>query len=309
MDSSADQARAMTLAVLFHLVLIGLLWLSAYWVRPLRETSAAGEPIQASLQVSAADLRRARAAMKAQPAPTPEPPPAPQPLPSPQPETAQTPLQPLPQAPQVKPDTVDQQKISRLATEQADQAALQEQEERHRQEQVDLTEDQARQDEVERRQRLREQLDAVRLEREAATKRTRLEEQRLQQLADMRDAAAAVPPPRAANLGAKPAEAGNHGADLAGLLARYKAAMNQVARSNWNPIGAPELMHCQVRFTQSPDGEVLNVEFMSCPYDAEGRDFVDRALRKSPMPHVGFEPVFSRIVTLDFCHPEEECSR
>jgi hypothetical protein len=27
-----------------------------------------------------------------------------------------------------------------------------------------------------------------------------------------------------------------------------------------------------VRFTQIPGGEVINVEFMRCPYDAEGRN-------------------------------------
>ena len=80
--------------------------------------------------------------------------------------------------------------------------------------------------------------------------------------------------------------------------------MLQTADQNWNHIGAPELTHCRVRFTQIPGGEVINVEFTSCPYDAQGREFVDRALRKTPMPYSGFEDVFLRKVELTFCYPE-----
>ena len=85
--------------------------------------------------------------------------------------------------------------------------------------------------------------------------------------------------------------------------------MLQTADQNWNHIGAPELTHCRVRFTQIPGGEVINVEFMSCPYDSQGREFVDRALRKTPMPYSGFEKVFLRKVELTFCYPREECTR
>ena len=306
MESFADQIRAFALALVFHLVLIGLIWWSAFWILPQHDTSAAGEPIRATLRVSAADIRRANAAIKA--SPKPEKPaetatPPPQPLPAPLPQTSDTPLQMTPQAPQDRPDTIDQQRISRLAQEQADQQTLAEQEERRRQEQVDLTEDIDRQRIAERRQRLREQYEAITLEREAATRRTRMEEQRLQQLADAQ-AATAVPSPRAP--GTPPP--GNRGIDQ-GLLARYKAAMTQNADDNWNRTGAPELTHCQVRFTQIPGGEVINVEFMDCPYDAHGRDSVERALRKTPMPYSGFDKVFLRQWALDFCYPREECER
>jgi len=306
MESFSDQARALALAVLFHLALIVVIWFSALWALPQRDDAAAGEPIRATLQVSKADIRRAKAAIKAAPKPVKTPEvakaPPPQPTPEPRPQTSDIPVQMTPQAPQDRPDTVDQEKISRLAQEQADRLALQEQEERRRQEQVELTEDLERQKEVERKQRLRE-LQEIKLQREAARKLTRLEEQRLQQLADMQTAAPA-PAPRASD--APPP--GNRGIDQ-GLLARYKALMTQNADDNWNRTGAPELTHCQVRFTQIPGGEVINVEFMNCPYDAQGRDSVERALRKNPMPYSGFEKVFLRQWALDFCYPREECER
>jgi colicin import membrane protein len=301
MESFGDQFRAFALALLFHLALIALIWWSAYWVFPQLDSAAAGEPIKATLQVSAEDIRKVKAAIKASPKPV-KPDlaaPPPQPVPEPRPQTSDTPVQMTPQAPQDRPDTVDQQRISKLAQEQADQLALQEQEERRRQEQVDLTEDITRQQLAERKQRLREYQEIV-AQREAATKAARMEEQRLQQLADMQ-AAHAPPTPKATT-------SGNRGIDE-GLLARYKAAMLQTADQNWNHFGTPELTYCKVRFTQIPGGEVINVEFISCPYDAQGKEFVDRALHKTPMPYSGFESVFLRSVELTFCYPREECER
>lgn len=308
MESFSDQVRAFALALAFHLGLIALVWWGAFWVLPQNQDPAAGEPIRATLQVSAADIRRAKAAIKANSRPEPAKPakaadsPPPQPLPEPRPQTSDTPVQMTAQAPQDRPDTVDQERISRLAQEQADQQAQREQEERRRQEQVDLTQDAIRQKIAERRQRLREQYEAVTREREEASRRTKLEEQRLQQLADMQ--AANSPAPRAPN----PPPPGNRGTD-SGLLARYKTEMTQNADDNWNRTGAPELTHCQVRFTQIPGGEVIDVEFVNCPYDAQGRDSVERALRKTPMPYSGFEKVFLRQWALDFCYPREECER
>jgi colicin import membrane protein len=304
MESFTDQVRAFVLALLFHLALIGLIWWSAYWILPQHESAAAGEPIQATLQVSAADIRRAKAAIKASPK-LEEPKPAkaapPQPVPEPKPQTADTPLQMTPQAPQDRPDTVDQQRITKLAQEKADQA-LQEQEQKTRQDQVDLTEDIARQQLAEKRQRLREYMEIQR-EREAASKTTRMEEQKLQQLADLA-AAAAKPVPHAA----PSVSPGDRGPDKS-LLATYMKLMKQTADENWNHVGAQELTHCQVHFTQRRGGEVMDVDFLDCPFSTEGREFVERALKKTPMPYSGFESVFERDVKLDFCYPMEECAR
>ena len=211
MESRADQARAFLFALLLHAGFIALVWLSAKWIWPVHDEFAAGEPIQASLMVSAADIRRAQKAIKAAPAP--------QPVPAPRPQTSDTPLQAKPQAPQERPDTVDQAAASRTAPPSPDPAA-QEQQARTRQAQVDLTEDIARQREAENKQRLREQLEAIRREREKAAQRTQMEEQRLAQLTDL-----AKPAPVAA----KPAPAtpvGTRGEDDS-LRARYRVAMQQ----------------------------------------------------------------------------------
>jgi colicin import membrane protein len=128
-----------------------------------------------------------------------------------------------------------------------------------------------------------------------------MEEQRRAQLADRQ---AASPRPAPAAPAAPPS--GSRGTDE-GLLARYRAALNATARDNWNTSLAPELVRCNVRFQQIPGGDVINVEFMDCPYDAQGRESVERALRKTPMPYSGFESVFYSKVTLTFCHPEEAC--
>ncbi len=298
MESRADQVRAFLLALLLHAGVIALAWLSARWIWPVSDASAAGEPIQATLMVSAADVRRAQKAIKASPAPATVK--APQPLPSQNPQTSDTPLQAKPQAPQDRPDTVDQAAASRVVPPTPD-PALQEQKERTRQAQVDLTEDLARQQEAENKQRLREQLEAIRREREKAARLTQMEEQRLAQLEELRTA------PKAAPATPTPtAPAGNRGDDDS-LLARYKAAMQSTADANWNRTGAAERVRCKVRFTQIPGGEVIDVEFLDCPFDAQGRDSVDRALRRNPMPYSGYERVFDRKPTITFCYPQEEC--
>ena len=304
METRADQTRALLLTLLLHVVGIALVWLSSSWFWASRADAAAGEPIVASLEISSADLRRAeRAIADATKAAREDRSAEPQPNPSPAPQDSDTPLQPKPQAPQDQPDTVDQQAIDRLAALKAEQQQR-EQEARTRQEQVDLTEDIERQQEVERRQRLREQLEAIRREREKAAQTTRMEEQRLRQLADREAASTPAPSPRTPPA----AQAGNRGQDE-GLLARYKAALNSAARASWNTSLAPERVYCKVRFTQRIGGAVMRVDFIDCPYDEQGRDSVERALLKSPMPYQGFESVFERTITLDLCHPDEACKQ
>ena len=180
-----------------------------------------------------------------------------------------------PQAPQDRPDTVDQERISRLAQEQADQLALRSRKSARRQEQVDLTEDLERQQEVERKQRLREQ--QLTRSSDSGEKRpatlTRLEEQRLQQLADMQR--------RRSGAGAAGRATRRRRATAAstqGLLARYKAADAAERGRQLEPhrrARAARIARSASR--QIPGGEVIDVEFMSCPYDDPGRDSVERA--------------------------------
>jgi colicin import membrane protein len=302
MESFASQTRAFIYSLAIHVALVLLVWFGVDWLLPPREAAAAGEPIQATLKASDRDLAAARKAIaKAEKSMEEAVPSPPQPTPEPKPQDSPVPPQPKPQEQLDRPDTVDQEAISRLAVEPPKQPAPVEQAAKQRQEQAELTEDIAKQQEAERKQRLLA-LQEIQRQRIAAERRTRIEEQRLQQLADIastdrvpREAPAAPPP-------------GERGPDE-GLLARYKAAMLQTADQNWNHSNAPELTTCKVRFTQIPGGEVINVEFIRCPYDAEGREFVERALKKAPMPYSGFETVFMRQVELGFCYPREDCER
>lgn len=63
-----------------------------------------------------------------------------------------------------------------------------------------------------------------------------------------------------------------------------------------------------VRFTQIPGGEVIAVNYEDCPLDATARESIERAMHKGSMPYAGFESVFSRQATIDFCTPEEACT-
>jgi colicin import membrane protein len=302
MEPLDEKVRAFVYSLLLHGG-IGLFMLLGFLHLPPRAPDAAGEPVLATMRVSSADLKSARAAIaKATKQMDEDASPKRQPLPAPRPQQSPAPLQVKAQERIAQPDTTDQQAVSRLSTQPALVPEPQEQQARHQQEQVDLTQDIEHQQDAEHRQRLQELQDIQRL-RLAAERRTKMEEQRLQQLADLAQHPDAVP--AAAD---SPAPAGNHGVD-AGLLARYKAAMLQTADQNWNHVGAPELSSCRVRFTQIPGGEIINVEFMRCPYDAQGREFVERALKKAPMPYAGFEPVFIRQVELTFCYPREECEQ
>ena len=57
---------------------------------------------------------------------------------------------------------------------------------------------------------------------------------------------------------------------------------------------------------QLPGGEVVDVTSApSCPFDALGRQSVERAvLKASPLPYAGFESVFDRNLTLNFVAEE-----
>lgn len=297
--------RPVLMALGLHVGLVAILLLAGWWQPAPVVVSAAGPVVEASLVVSEADIAAAEQAMQEAPKPeADEAAPPPQPLPAPQPEISPEQVQPTPQEQVPEPDTVDQEAVARLALEQEQAREREEQEARIRQEQIDLTE-RERVAEAERKQRLREQLEAVRKEREAAERKTRMEEQRLQQLADRQ--AAPRPQPEPAREPAQQA-GGNNGVDT-GLQARYVVAMNQTAKSNWNRALAPERVPCKVRFTQIPGGEVIDVSFLSCGFDLQARESVERALRRSPMPYAGFEPVFARQIDLTFCYPEEACQQ
>ena len=279
--------QALLFTVVLHAGFLGLVWLASVWVLPSNEQAAAGEPVQASLSFSADDLARARKAVAEAEAQRPQPKPEPRP---------QTSLQPLQQTAQDwidQPDDTVQEQVERNAALPSD--AQREQARKRKQGQVELTEDVKKAEAEENRQRLiRQQLAQVQKER--ARLQADIEAKKLDALAGTK---APAPP-------AKPQTAGQAGASATGT-AKYLAAINATARANWNTVQIPQQTRCQVEFTQIRGGEVIDVAFLSCPLDMQGRESIERALYKSPMPYAGFEAVFQRKVTLTFCYPDEVC--
>lgn len=285
---------ALIYALALHAGFLFLIVLASYWVFPLDDQTSEGEPVHATLSFSADDLSRAKAAIKAaekQQASAEEQ----QPKPEPRPQTSEIPLQQTAQEWIDNPDLAVQEEIDRNAELPSD--ALSEQERKQKQGQVELTDEIKKDQAEENRQRLlKQQLDAVRKQR--AELQADIEAQKLDELA----AGSGRPSPD------KPItpKSGQGGND-SGLGAKYKAALNAAARANWNTAQIPEQSRCQVEFTQIRGGEVIEVEFLSCALDGPGRDSIERALQRSPMPYAGFETVFQRKVTLTFCYPDEVC--
>ncbi len=285
---------ALMYALALHAGFLVLVLAASYFTLPIDEEASEGEPVQATLSFSAEDLSRAKSAIKAaekQQASAAQR----QPEPEPRPQTSEIPVQETAQAWVDQADPVVQEEIDRDALLPSE--ALAEQERKQKQAQVELTDDVKKDQAEENRQRmLKQQLEAVRKQR--AMLQADIEAQKLDELAGV--SGRPSPDPTAA------AKSGQGGSDT-GLGAKYKAALNSAARANWNTAQIPEQTRCQVEFTQIRGGEVIDVAFLSCPLDVPGRESIERALLRSPMPYAGFEAVFQRKVTLTFCYPDEVC--
>lgn len=312
-ESRADTARAVVLAVLLHVALFALVLLGMWWSRASAPASAAGSPISADVVDFGdvpASVRRAMARTpeplppEPEPAPDPEPEaepipeavPEPQVIPEPIPEDAPIEPQPVPQVQVPEPDVVEQEAARREAI--ARETAAREAEERRRQEQIDLTERQRKQEEAEQKRRLAEQkLAEIKRQQEQARREAEEAQRRLERIAQSRAEEASDQAASSA-----PAPPGNAGVDD-GLAARYKAAITEAIQSNWTrPDSVPLGQHCRMTITQVRGGTVVRVEFApSCPYDALGRRSVEAAVRKAePLPYAGFESVFNRTLILNF---------
>ena len=295
-ETRADTVQAFLFALLLHLLLFGLAFLGLWWTRD-NAVSAAGSPVEADLVDPSALSAATRRTLSAPP--TPEKPaetPPPQPTPEPRPQESPVPPQQQAQERIPVPDQIDQERVDRDAI--AAETAAREQEEKRRQEQIDLTEQQ-RQKEAEQKERLA-QLADIRAQRQKAAKEANLAEQKLKQLADAQarnaaeaaaqvDASATAPP-------------GNNGADT-DLGARYAAALQEAILRNWTrPDSVPLGQRCKLNIRQIPGGQVIDVQVAaSCPYDELGKRSVEAAVLKAqPLPYAGFEAVFSRNLTVNF---------
>lgn len=320
-ETRADTAQALVYAVALHALLFALMFFGLWWTRSNAAVSAAGPVIEAELidpdALSAAMKRALRSRPEpvppqaAEPDPQPEPieddaAPLPQPLPEPAPQDSPVPQQMQAQERLPEPDTREQDAVT--AQQLLAQSREKIQEERRRQEQIDLTE-QERQEQAERRQRLTEmelerqqQLADIRRQRAAASREAQLAEEKLKQLAERRARNAAEAAAEAdAEASASPPP-GNEGSDD-NLKALYALALQKAIRANWTrPETVPQGQRCQLHIRQLPGGEVVDVEVApSCPYDELGRRSVEAAVLKAqPLPYAGFEAVFQRNLTLNF---------
>jgi colicin import membrane protein len=324
--------------LLVHLLVLLVFTVAWLWSPERSTEAAAGNPsLEASLDVSAADARVARQALKAEaqpftpPAPVPEAAPEdtvppPQPIPEPRPQDAPTPQQANAQERIAQPDTVDQEQVSALAESQ--EKAKQEQEAKRRQAQVDLTE-RKRQDEAEQARRLAKQqqddaekkkiadqqaqaqvdrdkkLAELRKQREQLeaqmardAKQADLAEQKLRQLAASR-AQQASSGATAPSAAAAPGAGGTSN----DLSAKYAAAIQQAVLAQWiRPDSVPLGQKCTIHIRQVPGGTVIQAEVApNCPFDDAGKRSIEAAvLRAQPLPYRGFESVFARDLNFNF---------
>lgn len=292
-QTRADTWTAVAQALALHALLFALMFAGLRWSQHNVAEAAQGDPIEADLvavsDLSASMQRALQRAPKAQPAP----PPAPdkiEPLPEPVPDAVPPPPQPKALPPPVpEPAPVEQEKVQRDAPSPDVAKVPREQEQKRRQpDQAEL--DAKKQAEQEREKQ--RQLAEIRRLREQAARERSMAEQRAQQLADARNpgTSAAPPPP------------GNRGTDPS-LQAKYAAALQQAILRQWiRPETVALGQKCRISIRQLQGGEVVDVSVSSsCPYDAAGRQSVERAIYKaSPLPYAGFETVFNRNLDLNF---------
>ena len=307
--------QAIAFAIGLHIAIALLFLLSSFFSWDHSTESAAGLPVMnASLEVSGSETRAAERALSQASKMEPLPPqpveevaeeetvPPPQPVPEPSPQDSPVPRQQVAQERIPVPDTVDQDRASALAISQ--EKALREQEEKRRQQQIDLTE-QKRVEEAQKQQRLAKQqeeadkqtrLAEIRRQRAQLDQQQKLAEQKLRQIADARSASASAAQASTSQ------PAGNAGAD-ANLTGEYAAAIQRAVLSQWiRPDSVPLGQRCTITIRQLPGGEVVEARVAAnCPYDAAGKRSIEAAvLRAQPLPYRGFESVFQRNLTFNF---------
>jgi len=256
MESFGDKLRAFGLALAVHILCILAMLIGLWWTTESRPVSVPGPVIEVDLiGPTAAPKSVAVASPKlVTPKPVlPKPePPKPEP---PKPEPPKPPVEATPPPTEVHQDTVDQERITALAAEKAEEAKK-EQEEKHRREQA-LLEDQQRKEEERKKQ-----LADVRKEREAAEKALKLEQQKLAQLEDKQRADRAKTDKQRVqqmvDQEAEQAQTGAGGQDN-DLAARYAAAIQSAVTNNWNrPDSATPGLRCTVVIVQIPGGELMS---------------------------------------------------
>jgi colicin import membrane protein len=300
MESFGDKLRAFGLALAVHIVCILAMLIGLWWTTESRPVSVPGPVIEVDLIGPTAAPRSVAVAspklVTPKPVlPKPEPP-KPEP---PKPEPPKPPQEATPPPTEVHQDTVEQERITALAAEKAEEAKR-EQEEKHRREQA-LLEEQQRKEE-ERKKKLAD----VRQQREAAEKALKLEKDKLAQLEDRQRADRAKTEKQrvqqAVDQEADQAQTGAGGKDD-DLAARYAAAIQSAVTNNWNrPDSANPGLRCTIEIVQIPGGELMSVTVGNpCNADQVTRNSIEQAVRKAaPLPYQGYEKVFQRSIRFNF---------
>jgi colicin import membrane protein len=283
-ESFADKLRAFALALLVHLACIGVMFLGLLWTHTAVPVSIPGPVIEAEL-VGPAAAPKPRAAKKPKPAP-----PKPQPAPPPPPEP--------PASEPPRNDAVDRERIAELSQQQAEQAQRA-QEEKRRQQQIELQGEQKR--EASERERMK-QLADIKRQREAAEKKRKLEQEKLAQLTDLQKSTEKPTPAEVP--AAEQARTGMAGQDDS-LEAEYFAAIQNAVTQNWlRPDNTPVGLRCTLHIVQIPGGEVLSVEIGNpCNADAQTRASIEQAVKRAaPLPYQGYQKVFRRAINFNFSY-------
>jgi colicin import membrane protein len=310
MDESRATPKAVVLAAILHLGIVGFLFLAilpcsrfeaffdALGLPVAWNPIACSKPLQLQGQIIEATLIGPTGSpppkpVKAKPVPNTTPPPPATPPPKPQEEAPQ--VKTLPPPPE-HPDVKDQEKVVEDAAQKAEDAK-QVQEEKQRQRQAEMDAKAAKQKEEKQKQ-----LDELFAKMDAASQRTKQldnkAKQAKQQMEDLKNATDDGAPDLPA---AAQRQTGNN-ADNTSLRDKYLAAIQNAVTPNWlRPDNMPNVP-CKVNIVQLPGGDVMSAKAdPSCPYDEAGRRSIENAvLRAQPLPYKGFESVFSRTLTFTF---------
>lgn len=312
MDENRATPKAVVLAALLHIGIVGFLFLavlpcSTYenvfdalhlpaWMNPItcaRPLELQGPIIEATL------IGRTGSpppkAVKAKPVPhTVPPPPTVTPPPTPTPPV-KPPVKELPPPPE-HPDVVDQERVVEEAAQKADDAKKL-QEEKQRQHQAELDAQAAK-----KKEQQKKKLDALFAKMDAASAQTKkLDSKAKQAKQQMADLAKAQDDSQPDLPQTNQRQTGNNSAKSS-LTDEYVAAIQNAVTPNWLRPDTMSSVPCTVHIVQSPGGDVMSATVdSSCPYDDVGRRSVENAvLRTKTLPYKGFESVFQRNLTITF---------
>lgn len=206
------------------------------------------------------------------------------------------PIKSLPPPPK-QPDVKDQEKVVAQAKEKAEKAKR-EQEKKEKQRMAELEAEQREQEK--KLDDIFKQMDQAKKNREDASKQSKLDEQKLAQLKDLKKKTDSKAPPREEGVKqADKAQSGNNGSDDDA----YKAAVQNAVTQSWlRPDNIPAGSVCPIHIVQIPGGQVVSVSIGArCPFDEAAKRSVKNAvLRAQPLPYKGYEDAFRTDITLNF---------